>query len=263
MYANNSIARKVFLSISLCTILLTLSAPSQAEDCPTALGGTSGFTSLSSGGSTSSEKRVDEWDGEVVKIRTTRPGVLTISGDGTRSQSALYADAASGPPPLVDSAQLGTDLRALQAVVPAGDHCIAVVPPAGATGDFTVAASFVDVCHLEGMDDHGDSFLCATALTLEQSASGEIDNSLTADDLDLFSFELGSADTVSIASTGTTDVAASLYDEDGVLIDSDDNGGSSPNFEIVQSLGAGRYYVRVEGAGTAEGSYGVEVAPVP
>jgi hypothetical protein len=263
VYANNSIVRNVFLSVSAGIIFLTLSAPSRAEDCATALGGTSGFTSLSSGGSTGGEKRVDEWDGEVVKIRTTRPGVLTISGDGTRSQSALYADAASGPPPLVDSAQLGTDLKALQAVIPAGDHCIAVIPPAGATGDFAIEASFVDVCHLDGMDDHGDSFLCATALTLDLSASGEIDNSLTADDVDMFSFVLGAADTVSIASTGTTDVTASLYDEDGVLIDSDDNGGSSPNFEIVQSLGAGRYYVRVEGAGTAEGAYGIEVAPVP
>lgn len=263
MYKNRNTTRNGFFSLTFAVAFLIAPSSSWADDCQSALSSTTGFTALANGGTSSTEKRVDEWDGEVVKIRTSRPGVLTVAGVGAGSQSSLYTSSNSGPHPLVDRAQLGNDLRELQAVVPAGDHCIAVAPPSGVTGDFTIEASFTDICHLEGMDDHGDSFLCATELTIGESTSGEIENSGNANDVDMFTFKLTSAETVSIASTGSTDVAASLYDEDGELLDSDDNSGASPNFEIVQSLGAGRYYVRVAGTGTAQGSYAVEVSPVP
>lgn len=263
MYDNFSSFRIVLLPLAFFTAFLIHPDPSQAEDCQSALSGTSGFTTLSNGVTSNTEKRVDEWDSEVVKLRTTKPGVLTIAGVGYGSLNSLYADAASGPHPLADSAQLGTSLQDLQAIIPAGDHCIAVDPPGGATGDFEVQATFIDVCHLGSVDDHGSSFLCATSLGLDVSDDGEIDNIASGNDVDMFTFELGSSDTVTIASAGTTDVQASLYDDEGILLDSDDNGGGSPNFEIVQALSAGRYYVRVEGVGSAEGAYDIEVSTAP
>lgn len=261
----NSTFCKVFFPVAACVTLITATAPSpaHADDCQTALSGNTGFTNLASGGNTNKQKRVDEWDSEVIQLHTDLPGVLTIEGTGDDSQGALYDDSASGPAPLVDSALIGTNLRQMQVIIPAGDHCIAVTPSSGASGDVLVEASFTDICHLEGMDDHGDSFLCATELTIDEGTEGEIENSETANDVDMFSFELSSADTVAITSTGSTDVIANLYDAEGTLIDTDDNSGPSSNFEIVQSLDAGKYYVQVSGVSSAEGAYEVEVSPVP
>ena len=261
----NSTFRQIFFPVAASVLVLTASTPSSAhaDDCQTALSGNTGFTNLASGGSTNKQKRVDEWDSEVIQLHTDLPGVLTIEGTGDGSQGALYDDSASGPAPLVDSAQIGTSLRQMQVIIPAGDHCIAVTPSSGATGDVLVAASFTDICHLDGMDDHGDSFLCATALTIDEGTGGEIENAEDADDVDMFTFELTAADTVAITSTGSTDVIANLYDEAGTLIDTDDNSGASSNFEIVQSLDPGKYYVQVAGVASAEGAYTVEVSPVP
>lgn len=253
MFQSNGFVRNAFVAI-----LLTATVPAWADDCQTALGGTTGFTALSNAGTTNAQKSVDEWEGEVVKLTTSLPGVFTVSGSGVKSQSFLYSAAASGTHPRIDTMKLGTGVRSLQAVVRAGNHCIQVVPPAGATGNYTVSVTFTDVCHLGDLDDHGDSFLCASSLTVGgSSVSGQITYASSTADGDMFTFELSSSATVTITSTGSTDVTGTLYNSDGDILDSDDNGGSSPNFQIVESLAAGRYYVRVEGVGTTTGSYSV------
>jgi pre-peptidase len=235
-------------------VLVLVTAPGFAQNCPTELAITSGFTSLASGDTATAQKGVDEWDGDVIKFQTTMPGVVAISGTGIGSQSSLYTNQGEDPA-FVDSARLGTDLHDLQAVAPPGDYCVQVRPPAGATGDFTVAVAFTDVCHLGNVDDHGESFLCATPIAIDGSDSGEIDSS-TANDVDVFTFTLGSAATVTIESSGSTDVDGSLFDEQGTLITADADSGSGANFLISRSLAAGRYYVRVEGA---DGVYGISV----
>lgn len=248
---NAFIAGATFFSI----LIVSTESWAQTTDCQSELGVTTGYTSLTNGATTTKQKGVDEWDGEVIKLRTSRPGVLTLEGVGTGSQSSLYTDAASGPYPLLDSAQLGTNLRDLQVVISAGDHCIQVAPPPGATGSLEVQATFTDVCPLGTADDHGDSFLCATSMTVGGgSASGQI-SSGTPSDGDMFTFTLGSSATVTIESTGsTTDVEGEIYDQDGVLLESDDDSGTYSNFRIIRLLPAGKYYVRVKGA---SGSYGL------
>lgn len=243
----------------LATLIIIGDSRAQAADCATALAGTSGYTSLTNGASATRERKVDEWDGEVIQLRTTRPGVIVIEGNGPGLQNSVYTDAASGPYPLLDSAQLGTSLAKLQTVVPAGDHCIQVTPGTG-TDDFEVQATFIDVCHLGDVDDHGDSLVCATTLTVGgSSVSGEV-TSFSTTDIDRFTFELGSSATVAVESTGSTDVEADLYSEAGSLLASDDDSGATDNFKITQSLAAGRYYVRVKGA---NGSYGIGAVTVP
>lgn len=256
--------RCVFIAFAAVAALLTNAAAAHAVDCQTALGSSTGYTSLTNATSTTQTKGVDEWENEVVKIRTALPGVLTITGSGARSHSAVFSAGATTPHPRIDSSQLGSGSRALQAVIRAGDHCVQIAPPAGATGDFTVEVAFTDACHLGDLDDHGDSFLCATALTLGGgSVSGQITSSGGTDDADVFTFALTATTTVAIASSGSTDVKATLHGADGTVIATDDNSGSSPNFAITESLAAGSYYVRIEGAGSATGSYGVTVAEVP
>jgi hypothetical protein len=250
----------------LCSALLSVSLSGAtragAEDCQAALESSTPAVALSNGTSTTKAKGVDEWDGDVLKISTSLPGVLVIEGSGSGAQSSLYTRGSSGSHPLIDRARLGTSLRQLRAVVRAGDHCIQVAPKAGATGTFAVTASFTDVCHLGNVDDHGDSFRCATSIAVGGTASGEITSSSTAKDYDTFTFVLTSAATVAVASTGDTDVAGALYDSDGVLLETDDNGGTSPNFRIVRFLDPGRYYVQVEGVNDA-GPYGLSVSLVP
>jgi hypothetical protein len=126
-----------------------------------------------------------------------------------------------------------------------------VTPPAGATGDLRLEATFFDVCSLGPQDDHGDSFLCATEIAPGETRTGES----SAADQDVFSFELTTASTVTITLTGAEDLTASLYGEDGTLLAADGQG--------VRTLGAGRYFLRIA-SGTGEGgtyTIGVAVSP--
>jgi hypothetical protein len=254
----SSCIRNTFFSIT-CIALLAISIlansnPAAAQDCQTALESSTGAVALSNGATTTKSKGVDEWSGEVVKITTYLPGVLVIEGAGDSAQSSVYTEGSSSSHPLVDSARLGTDLRELRAVVPAGTHCIQVTPSATATGDFEVAAVFTDACHLGDTDDHGDSFLCATPLTVGGgAASGEVDSSSTADDYDTFTFEQEAAATVTVTSTAGP-VEASLYDSEGALVD------TGLTFQIP-ALAAGRYYVQV--SGDDESTYTISVALDP
>src|SRR6185436_1444140 len=194
MSAHRAILRPFFAFLFCAGLFLAASPRLSAQDCPSDLQETSGFTILTNGTPANAQKGVEEWDGETVKFHTDLPGVLEINGAGDGSQSSLYAkdDEESQ---FVDSARLGTDLRDLQAVAPAGDYCVQVRPPAGAEGDFTLVVGFTDVCHLGAVDDHGDSFLCATPIEVDGSDEGEIDSTPTGD-VDVFTFTLESAATV-------------------------------------------------------------------
>lgn len=258
MSNQSSYIRNAFFSIT-CIALLAISIlansnPAEAQDCQSALESSTGAVALSNGATTTKKKGVDEWDGEVVKITTTRPGVLVLEGDGDGAQDSVYTQGSSTSHPLIDSAQLGTGLGELQAVVPAGTHCIQVTPGANATGDFEVFASFTDVCHLGAVDDHGNSLLCATPIEIGGSpASGEIDSASTADH-DVFTFEQEDAATVTVTSTGG-DVSAGLYDSEGVLLD------TGLTFQIPAALASSRYYVQV--SGDDESTYEISVALTP
>lgn len=238
--------------------------PAAAQDCQSALGGSMEATTVTNGNSASKAKGVDEWDGDVLKIFTPLPGVLVIQGTGDGSQNSLYTEGSTGSHPLVDSGYVGTGLGEIQVIVPAGEHCIQVAPNPNATGNFEVEATFTDACHLGETDDHGASFLCATPVEVddENPAEGEITVPSSGDDYDMFTFVLTSAATIDIESAGSTDVAASLYDANGALLETDDNDGDDANFLITRSLGPGHYRVRIEGVNDT-GEYELEVTSAP
>jgi hypothetical protein len=178
-----------------------------------------------------------------------------ITGTGDDSQGALFTTV-DDDPTFVDSAPLGTELASLTTVAAAGDYCVQVRPPGSASGDFELEVAYTDICDLNGADDHGDNFACATPLALDGNEDGEIESDDPAD-VDVFSFELTSAATVTIESSGSTDVDGSLFSEIGGPIASDADGGSGDNFQIVQYLAAGKYFVRVQGD---LGEYGISLA---
>ncbi len=120
------------------------------------------------------------------------------------------------------------------------------------------------LCRQGEVDDHGDSFTCATFLRPGRAVTGEIGNGW-GDDVDTFHFILGAlpeADlwTVTIETFGDVDTVGGLYDRSSQRLDAADHSGRGDNFRIVRSLSPGAYYVRVEGREGAEGPYALSVA---
>ncbi len=108
------------------------------------------------------------------------------------------------------------------------------------------------VCPIE--DDHADTMACATPLAVPGTAAGEIGNAW-GDDADVFRLELGEDQTVVIQSQGVTDTVGGLFNEQGQLLEMDDDGGEGANFRLVKALVSGLYFVRVEGSQGTEGPY--------
>jgi hypothetical protein len=252
------------LSATVATVLvltaslsLLAAAPAAAQTPPTncqdALDASGGGNLLVHDTTLSKEKTVDEWDSDILKFTAPRPGLLDVSAVGASSQSSLYTGSPSASTyQFVNGAPAGTNHRVSTTIVAGKVYCIEVDPAAGGTGNVRLDVKFVDTCKTGQPDDHGDSFACATAIDpLSSTTAGAI----TASDHDLFAFDLSASTTVEIESTGDTDTAGKLYDEDGALLASDSDSGLSLNFRIVQTLGAGRYYLRVQSENGDSGNY--------
>ena len=110
-------------------------------------------------------------------------------------------------------------------------------------------------------DDHSDSLLCATEVGLCGSVGGEIDNDWD-DDHDVFVFELDATRTVRIETSGQVDTFGSLYDRRGQRLAATDTGGEDANFQLLRTLSAGVYFVRIEGSAGSRGAYELDVSAV-
>jgi hypothetical protein len=247
-------ARKTSLQLAGVALFLLSSAAraQQVQDCQQALQVSGGGILLADATTTTTTQKVDEWEGDILKLRINRPGVLVLSGEGAGVQGSLYAaDPASGGARLEDGGAIGTAHRPLTMVVQPGEHCVQVTPDAGAAGTLRLRTTFFDVCRLGPQDDHGDSFLCATAIGLGESRTGEI----APADQDVFSFTLAAGTAVTIDVTGTPDLLAGLYREDGTLLAADGRG--------TWPLDAGSYFVRIEGGDGPGGAYTIGVSASP
>jgi hypothetical protein len=106
------------------------------------------------------------------------------------------------------------------------------------------------------VDDHGDSFPCATLLHPGQTARGEISNGW-GDDADVYRLPVGGAGddrlwTLTLETTSGLDTVGTLYDRFGQPLQKVDGGG---DFRIVRTLAPGTYFVRVESRDGHEGPY--------
>lgn len=208
---------------------------------------------------TSDSGDVEEWNNDIINVTVTEPGVLTFDAQGAdfEGDTATEDICASGTRSLPSGWLVRTDGRYSIPVQP-GDYEIQLYLHGSSTYQYRVRGQLLGPCGGPAGDDHGDSPLCSTLICDGVQASGSI-GSYTPADADVFTFVLSSAATVTIDSTGSTDVLAELYDEDGYLLASDDDSGTGDNFQMVESLSAGRYFVRVEGYSGATGSYTIEV----
>ena len=94
-----------------------------------------------------------------------------------------------------------------------------------------------------GADDHGDNRASATQVTVGVDVQG----ALTAGDTDYFRLDLESSGTLEVYTSGSIDSFGRLEDADGVLVDSDDDGGAGLNFRLETNVNSGAYFVRVTG----------------
>ncbi len=103
-------------------------------------------------------------------------------------------------------------------------------------------------------DDYADVAACAAPLHPDRPLVGDLANRWH-DDSDVFSFVLEEPATVDLTTHGDTDTLGELRDAAGRILATDDDGGDHRNFRLMRTLPAGRYFVRVQGAGGAEGPY--------
>ena len=92
-------------------------------------------------------------------------------------------------------------------------------------------------------DDHSGSISDATLVALGSATAG----TLTASDLDIFTFEVLEAGIVTVETEGSTDTHGTLLDADGSTISDDDDRGQNNNFRIVETVAPGTYYIEVKG----------------
>lgn len=105
-------------------------------------------------------------------------------------------------------------------------------------------------------DDHSNTTTNATTLALNASATGNLE---TGGDADVFKVSFTSAGTLTINSSGGTDVVGTLLGSTGATVSTDDNGAGSPNFRLTYTAtAAGTVYVKVTGKlATTTGGYGL------
>ncbi len=108
-------------------------------------------------------------------------------------------------------------------------------------------------------DDYADTAACAAPLHPDRPLAGDLANRWH-DDSDVFSFVLEEPATVDLTTDGDTDTLGELADDAGRILATDDDGGDHRNFRLTRTLPAGRYFVRVVGAGGAEGPYQLSMA---
>jgi hypothetical protein len=235
-------------------------APAQAQNpCEAALQSPEDILDLDPSSPVSVEQAVSEWNSEILKLRFTSPGLLTLGAEGSEADGSLQKLGASGLE-LVNGAPLESE-EPLLTLVDAGEvYCLRVDPRPGAEDPIEVQMELVDLCALApSPDDHGDSFACATAIELEDQPTG----SISEGDRDVFTFSLETEETVEIQSDGGIDTSGRLYDETGALLDSDEDGGPGLGFRMSGTLPAGSYFVRVESSNSASGAYSLSLDQVP
>lgn len=208
---------------------------------------------------------IDQWDSDILRGLSYGPGVVVIDMIDTNSTSVtatFYEGTDCGTGDQLAQGTLTASSGRLTSVVYNGDHNLAVDPYMSGSGTYEVAVRHFAPCGLGETDDHSDAPLCATEISVGGNDTGQVDNT-SSDDEDYFTFVLSAQDTIEMKTTGSTDTYGSVYDDSGQRLETDDNDGTDSNFLISRTLGAGRYFVRVEGASSAEGSYTLYVSSVP
>ena len=207
------------------------------------------------------EENIDTWDDDIISLTTNDPGTLFFEVEGAYLLGVSGEEdiCGGGSRDLPNGWFAKTEGR-FALPLRSGSYSLKIIPHGASVADYRVEAELADVCALVSGDDHGDDSLCSTEICVTSTATSGNIGSYTDPDYDFFSFVLTSQGSVTIESTGSTDVMAELFNERGKrLAEDDDSALDGVNFKIVKSLPAGRYFVRVEGSSSATGNYSLTV----
>ena len=117
----------------------------------------------------------------------------------------------------------------------------------------------------DATDDVGNTRATATRLTVPEPGTEyefwfSPEYEITRGDEDYFRLYVPRQMWLGIGSRGSTDVKGWLYDQNGRVIDEDDDSNTGLNFLVLDLVGSGTYYLRVTGARTStSGSYSLSV----
>ena len=182
-------------------------------------------------------------DVDYFRLQVRSAGTLTVFTTGsTDTQGVLTGPA--GPAGADDDSGSLLNFR-IAAVVSPGVHHVRVSSLRSSVGAYALEVQF----SAEQGDDHGNTEQTATVVQLPSTTRGELEVDY---DVDFFRFELRSPATLTVYTTGSTDMVGNLQGPGlgvGSRVESDDGAGSDANFRIVM-FGAlpGTYYVGVTGA---------------
>jgi hypothetical protein len=126
-------------------------------------------------------------------------------------------------------------------------------------GSAVLTKTFNITVAFDPMDDHGYNFATASDITVGTPMSGNYDYSY---DYDYYKFTAGATGNYTVRSISGMDTYGYLYDENGNLIESDDDDGEGANFMITRDLQEGHiYYVATRPYySSGRGAYQVLVA---
>lgn len=206
---------------------------------------------------TEEDEDIDDWDSDIINITVVDPGVLGILGHGTRFAGVDGDEdvCGGGSRNLAGGWFAQQNASGFSIPVRAGVYQIELAPHGAGWVKYRVAAKLFDACDMESGDDHGNSPLCGTDVCVDTEESGSIGN-YTPEDYDYFSFVLAATTPVTISSSGATSLDGEVFDENGQSLALDDDG----SFSVAESLGPGRYFVKLRGHNGATGSYSLLVA---
>lgn len=228
-------------------------SPAQAQTpCETALQSTAGVLDLTPSSPITIDGAVAEWESEIIKFRVSQTGLLSLGVEETGAEASLETDEG-----MVNQAPVEAGDAVLTPVIRSEVYCLRLDPEASG-GSLEIQLQLTDICQLgPGVDDHGDSFACATEMAPGTSRTG----AMAAGDRDVFAFSLTAGASVEVLGAGGVAVSGQLFDAAGTLLATEEDRGSGLGFLISETLAAGRYFVRVSGAGT--GTYTLSLDAVP
>jgi hypothetical protein len=105
--------------------------------------------------------------------------------------------------------------------------------------------------------DNDGSCDIATTVSNNSSTNGTIE---CTSDFDYFRVNILTSGTLIVYTSGTTDTKGYLKDSNCNDLAEDDDGGTGNNFEIIQSVAVGTYYIAVGGYGSSTGDYILNVS---
>ena len=100
------------------------------------------------------------------------------------------------------------------------------------------------------VDQHANDAADATELAVFKN--GRL---ISQSDIDYFKITLNESGTLTIFSSGPTDVKGSLEEQSGSVLAEDDDGGKWYNFKIEKPVNPGTYFVRVTHCCAGTGTY--------